>query len=62
MARQCYINNLKVSTKPSKEGNISTHIEFLTEVELNLRPLVDQGAEPIEKLEYIPLTDENHHT
>ncbi|RDX87563.1 hypothetical protein CR513_30948, partial [Mucuna pruriens] len=33
MARQCYMDNLRVSTKPFKEGNILAHVDPL--------PLVD---------------------
>ncbi|RDX65948.1 hypothetical protein CR513_55342, partial [Mucuna pruriens] len=62
MTWQCYVDNLIVPTKPSKEGNISTHVEISTDVELDPRPPVNQGAELIEKLEYIPLIDEEHHT
>ncbi|RDX87566.1 hypothetical protein CR513_30943, partial [Mucuna pruriens] len=62
MARQCYVDSLRVSTKPSKEGNISTHVKISTDVKLDPQPPIDQGAKPIEKLEYIPLTDEEHHT
>ncbi|RDX82528.1 hypothetical protein CR513_36663, partial [Mucuna pruriens] len=43
IVRQCYIDNLKIQTKTSKEGNISTHVEILTDVKLDPRPLVDQG-------------------
>ncbi|RDX94862.1 hypothetical protein CR513_22698, partial [Mucuna pruriens] len=50
------VDTRRVSTKPFKEGNISTHIKILSDVELDL------GAKPNEKLEYISLTNEEHHT
>ncbi|RDX94478.1 hypothetical protein CR513_23130, partial [Mucuna pruriens] len=62
MSRQCYVDSLRVSTKPSKEDNISTHVEILTDIDLDPKLPIDEGAEPIEKLEYIPLTNEEHCT
>ncbi|RDX93053.1 hypothetical protein CR513_24738, partial [Mucuna pruriens] len=44
MAQQCYIDSLKTSTKPSKEGNISTYVEISTNVELDLRPLTTKDS------------------
>ncbi|RDX75259.1 hypothetical protein CR513_44877, partial [Mucuna pruriens] len=59
---QCHIDSLKVSAKLSKEDNISTYIKLAIIVEADYRPPIDQGAEPIEKLEYIPMIDEEHRT
>ncbi|RDY05342.1 hypothetical protein CR513_10841, partial [Mucuna pruriens] len=44
MARQCYVDSLRMSTKPFEEDNITIHIEILTDVELDPRPPVDQKA------------------
>ncbi|RDY03449.1 hypothetical protein CR513_12959, partial [Mucuna pruriens] len=62
MAQQCYVDSLKVVTKPLKEYNISTHVKILADIELDPRPPINQGAEPIEKLKNMPLTDKEHHT
>ncbi|RDX77523.1 hypothetical protein CR513_42338, partial [Mucuna pruriens] len=62
MARQCYVDNLRASTKPSMEGNISAYVEISIDIKLDPKPPIDQGAKPIEKLEYMPLTDEENRT
>ncbi|RDY06439.1 hypothetical protein CR513_09566, partial [Mucuna pruriens] len=62
MARQCYVDNLRVVSKLQREDNVLIHVEISTDVELDPRPPIDQGVEPIEKLEKIPLTDDEHCT
>ncbi|RDX88423.1 hypothetical protein CR513_29981, partial [Mucuna pruriens] len=62
MARQCYVNSLKVVIKPPKEDNVSAHVKISTNVELDPRPSIDQGVEPIGKLEKVPLTNDEHYT
>ncbi|RDX66533.1 hypothetical protein CR513_54684, partial [Mucuna pruriens] len=54
MAQQCYIDSLRVVTKPPSKDNVSAHVEISTDVELNPRPQINQGAELIEKIEKIP--------
>ncbi|RDY09755.1 hypothetical protein CR513_05836, partial [Mucuna pruriens] len=39
--RQCYVDSLQVVTRPSKEDNISVHVEISTNVELDPNPLID---------------------
>ncbi|RDY12453.1 hypothetical protein CR513_02752, partial [Mucuna pruriens] len=51
MAQQCYVNRLKVGTKPPRDDIVSTHVEISIEMELDPRPSIEQGAKPIEKLE-----------
>ncbi|RDX77679.1 hypothetical protein CR513_42156, partial [Mucuna pruriens] len=46
MAWECYIDSLRVMTRPPKEDNILTHVEISTNIELDPRPPIDQGAEP----------------
>ncbi|RDX64960.1 hypothetical protein CR513_56422, partial [Mucuna pruriens] len=51
MAWHYYVDSLKVVTKPPKEDNVSMHVKISTDVELDPRPSIDKGAEPIEILE-----------
>ncbi|RDX60385.1 hypothetical protein CR513_61476, partial [Mucuna pruriens] len=53
---------LKVVIRPPKEDNILAHVEISTNVERDPKPLIDQGAESIEKLENICLTNNEHYT
>ncbi|RDY03286.1 hypothetical protein CR513_13144, partial [Mucuna pruriens] len=52
----------RYTPNPLRKANISTQIEILTDIELDPRPPNDKGSELIEKLKYIPLTGEEHHT
>ncbi|RDX58632.1 hypothetical protein CR513_62030, partial [Mucuna pruriens] len=47
MARQCYVDSLKMGPKPLREDIVLAHIKILTDVELDPRPLIEQGAKPI---------------
>ncbi|RDX99045.1 Retrovirus-related Pol polyprotein from transposon 17.6, partial [Mucuna pruriens] len=38
MGQQCYVDGHKVGAKPPREDIVSTHVEILTDVELDLRP------------------------
>ncbi|RDX80119.1 hypothetical protein CR513_39371, partial [Mucuna pruriens] len=62
MAQQCYVDSLTVVTRPPKEDNVSEHVEVSTDVELDHRPSIDHGVEPIEKLENVSLIDDEHCT
>ncbi|RDY00200.1 hypothetical protein CR513_16648, partial [Mucuna pruriens] len=57
MARQCYVNNLKVGTidQPKKRMD-----NIVGSIKLNPHPPVEQRPEPIEKLQWIRLTDDEH--
>ncbi|RDY11032.1 hypothetical protein CR513_04353, partial [Mucuna pruriens] len=55
-------NFVMKKTKPFKEGNISIHVKILTDIELDPKPLVNQGVKPFKKIEYISLTNKEHRT
>ncbi|RDY14257.1 hypothetical protein CR513_00719, partial [Mucuna pruriens] len=50
------------SSNGQVEDNVSVHIKISIDVELNPRPPINQGAKPIEKLENLSLTDNEHCT
>ncbi|RDX64063.1 hypothetical protein CR513_57427, partial [Mucuna pruriens] len=53
---------IKVVTRPPKEDNVSAYVKISIDVELDPKPPIDQGAEPTNKLENIPLINDEHHT